>query len=183
MKKSLLFKILTLLTFMLVVVSCDTAVEENPEEQTPAYVAGDNENFTDKEENDTNNSNNQIPVYVGTWKNTYGETYNITESTFICDSNGYGFEAANLVVDKKDNKSGVFYMQITKNNSWWSNSDPVGKWYAVAFKNMTDTTLSLSNACTAYPECEMDCQDSLEKAKAHFTVDKYFTFFADFAKE
>jgi hypothetical protein len=92
MKKSLLFKILTLLTFMLVVVSCDTAAEENPEEQTPAYV--------------------------GTWKNTYGETYNITESTFICDSNGYGFEAANLVIDKKDNKSGVFYMQITKNNSW-----------------------------------------------------------------
>jgi hypothetical protein len=157
MKKSLLFKILTLFTFMLVVVSCDTAAEENPDEQTPTYV--------------------------GTWKNTYGETYNITESTFICDSNGYGFEAANLVIDKKDNKSGVFYMQITKNNSWWSNSDPVGKWYAVAFKNMTDTTLSLSNACTAYPECEMDCQDSLEKAKAHFTVDEYFTFFADFAKE
>jgi hypothetical protein len=74
-------------------------------------------------------------------------------------------------------------MQITKNNSWWSNSDPVGKWYTVAYKNVTDTTLSLSNACTAYPECEMDCQDSLEKAKAHFTVDEYFTFFADFAKE
>lgn len=158
MKKSLLFKILTLLTFMLVVVSCDTAAEENP-------------------------GNEQTPVYVGTWKNTYGEIYNITENTFICDSNGYGFEAANLVTDKKDEYSGVFYMQITKNNGWWSNSDPVGKWYAVAYKNMTDISLSLSNACTAYPECEMDCQASLEAAKAHFVADKYFTFYAELAKE
>lgn len=158
MKNSFLFKTLTLFILMMIFVSCDTAAEENSD-------------------------NAQTPLYVGTWKNTYNETYKITESTFSCDSNGYGFEADNLIIDKKDDKSGVFYMQITKNNKWWTTSDPVGKWYAVAYKNMTDISLSLSNACTAYPECEMDCQASLEAAKAHFVADKYFTFYAELAKE
>ena len=158
MKKLHVLNILTIIALLLVFVSCDTAVEEN-------------------------NADSALPDYVGTWKNTYNEIYKITETTFICDSNGYGFEANNLVADKKDDKSGIFYMQITKNNGWWSNSDPVGKWYAVAYKNMTDTTLSLSNACTASPEYEMDCQDSLEKAKAHFDAEKYFTYYGEFVKE
>lgn len=156
MKNSFLFKTLTLFMLMMIFVSCDTAAEEN-------------------------SNNAQTPLYVGTWKNTYNETYKITETTFSYDSNGYGFEADNLVIDKKDDKSGVFYMQITKNNKWWTTSDPVGKWYAVAYKNMTDISLSLSNACTA--EYEMDCQASLEAAKAHFVADKYFTFYAELAKE
>lgn len=156
MKNSFLFKTLTLFMLMMIFVSCDTAAEENSD-------------------------NAQTPLYVGTWKSTYNETYKITETTFSYDSNGYGFEADNLVIDKKDDKSGVFYMQITKNNKWWTTSDPVGKWYAVAYKNMTDISLSLSNACTA--EYEMDCQDSLEAAKAHFVADKYFTFYAELAKE
>lgn len=158
MKKLHVLNILTIIALLLVFVSCDTAVEEN-------------------------NADSALPDYVGTWKNTYNEIYKITETTFICDSNGYGFEANNLVADKKDDKSGIFYMQITKNNGWWSNSDPVGKWYAVAYKNMTDTTLSLSNACTAYPKCEMDCQNSLEAAKAHFDAEKYFTYYGEFVKE
>ena len=180
MKKLHVLNILTIIALLLVFVSCDTAVEENNADSAlPDYVTENNGHSTDKEENDTN----YIPIYAGTWKNLYNEIYKITETTFICDSNGYGFEANNLVADKKDDKSGIFYMQITKNNGWWSNSDPVGKWYAVAYKNMTDTTLSLSNACTAYPECEMDCQNSLEAAKAHFDAEKYFTYYGEFVKE
>ena len=158
MKKLHVLNILTIIALLLVFVSCDTAVEEN-------------------------NTDSALPDYVGTWKNTYNEVYKITETTFICDSNGYGFEANNLVMDKKDDKSGIFYMQITKNNGWWSNCNPVGKWYAVAYKNMTDTSLSLSNACTAYPECEMDCQASLDAAKTHFDAEKYFTYYGEFVKE
>ena len=158
MKKLHVLNILTIIALLLVFVSCDTAVEEN-------------------------NADSGLPDYVGTWKNTYNEVYKITETTFICDSNGYGFEANNLVMDKKDDKSGIFYMQITKNNGWWSNYNPVGKWYAVAYKNMTDTSLSLSNACTAYPKCEMDCQASLDAAKTHFDAEKYFTYYGEFVKE
>ena len=89
MKNSFLFKTLTLFMLMMIFVSCDTAAEENSD-------------------------NNQTPLYVGTWKNTYNETYKITETTFSCDSNGYGFEADNLIIDKKTTRAACFICKLQK---------------------------------------------------------------------
>ncbi len=77
-----------------------------------------------------------------------------------------------------DNKSGIIYGQYTVNNN---NKDYVGKWYAVSFKGLTDSTLSIAGASKKLEDGSFDSKaESLEEAKTKFTADNgYFGIYTD----
>lgn len=60
-----------------------------------------------------------------------------------------------------------------------STAPDVGKWYAIAFKDLTANAVKVSGAYGAKSSTE-----TLEEAVAEFTVDKgYFSFYSDCAKQ
>ena len=67
-------------------------------------------------------------------------------------------------------------------DSWYrysSTAPDVGKWYAIAFKDLTANAVKVSGAAGTKTSTE-----TLEEAVAEFTVDKgYFSFYSDCAKQ
>ena len=80
--------------------------------------------------------------------------------------------------------SGYIYFKYTKaaTANWSYSSDvsqapDVGKWYAIAYKNLTSSTISLSGA---YKASGVTSTDTLEEAIKEFTVEKgYFSYYSD----
>lgn len=175
LKKSSLLAFLMILA-MFFAVSCDVAQEEN-------YT----DNVT-QEENNTDNSETSVFVNVpdnliGTWEfhGQWDESYTITKDSF---TNGY-YAGNNAKVYKTDDKSGYIYIKYTKaaNADWtYSETAPdVGKWYAVHYKDLTDSTLKLSGA---YKADGKTATATIEEAKAEFTVDNgYFGAYSELEKK
>jgi hypothetical protein len=135
----------------------------------------------------------------GTWLDaTYGQKFEITHSELKNFYNDYltgepkeGYAGNELTVEQSSDTSGMIYIKYTKaGKPDWSgySSDPseapdVGKWYAVSYKDLTDTTVKISASSNYYNSGVSSC-DSLEEAKAEFTVDKgYFVTYDDFVKQ
>ena len=163
LKKSSLAAFLIMLA-MLLAVSCDVAKEEDNNSETPVYV--------DVPEN-----------LIGTWEcvNPYKETYTITKDTF---SNGY-YEGNNAKVFKINETSGYIYIKYTKAmNADWSYSETapdVGKWYAISYKNLTDSSVKLSGAYKADGKTSMA---TIDEAKAEFTIENgYFATYSELPKK
>ncbi|WP_020005844.1 hypothetical protein [Brachyspira innocens] len=102
--------------------------------------------------------------------------YIITDSTFDSlynDSVSYSFSISEIVWNS-DNKSGIIYGKYTANSS---SQEVVGKYYAVSFKDLTDTTVKISGA---YKSGGVSATDKLEDAKTTFTeADGYFGAYSD----
>ena len=164
LKKSSLAAFLIMLA-MLLAVSCDVAKEEDNNSETSVYV--------DVPEN-----------LIGTWENVtaaYTETYTITKDTF---SNGY-YEGNNAKVFKINETSGYIYIKYTKAmNADWSYSETapdVGKWYAISYKNLTDSSVKLSGAYKADGKTSMA---TIDEAKAEFTIENgYFALYSELPKK
>lgn len=164
LKKSSLAAFLIMLA-MLLAVSCDVAKEEDNNSETSVYV--------------------DVPQnLIGTWENataTYTETYTITKDTF---SNGY-YEGNNAKVFKINETSGYIYIKYTKAmNADWSYSETapdVGKWYAISYKNLTDSSVKLSGAYKAGGKTSMA---TIDEAKAEFTIKNgYFAIYSELPKK
>lgn len=139
------------------------------------------------------------------WKSAYGEIYTITETSF---DNGY-YSGSDITVVETDKTSGYIYMKYTKayectytnpdDPSWthsaaydwndehfdeywyrYSTTAPdVGKWYAVAYKNLEPASVSLSGAYGAKSSCE-----TLEECKKEMTVENgYFEVYSECKKQ
>ena len=96
----------------------------------------------------------------GTWTSTFGEVFEITDTTL--SNGGYwgengawldSYAGDNLTVVKADETSGIIYIKYTRaaTASWTYSTDPaeapdVGKWYAVAYKNLTESSVELAGA-------------------------------------
>ncbi|MCR4954059.1 MAG: hypothetical protein K6A43_08285 [Treponema sp.] len=137
---------------------------------------------------------------VGKWVASEYESYEITATTFKS-----GYEGNNLVVGyTNDAKTeGYIYIKYTKaiesttteptgddkatwtdwGNNYWSRysttAPDAGKWYAIAFKDLTATTIQISGAYGTKSSTA-----TLEEAIAEFTIEnKYFGMYSACTKQ
>ena len=124
-----------------------------------------------------------LDLLKGTWNGSFtGESYTITETTF--DSAG-SYAGDNLTVSEVDEKSGYIYIKFTRaaNADWtYSETAPdVGKWYCVAYKNLSENSVSLSGA---YNAAGKSACDTLDEAKKEFTIENgYFSGYSECVKK
>lgn len=102
---------------------------------------------------------------VGTWESQYGDGYVISETTITYDDGGYGFGWSGTIEKIADS-----YIYYSKD----------GAFSAVAYKNLTDSSCSFSNA---YKQDGKTSEASLKDAKKEFTVENgYFSYYSECAK-
>ena len=99
---------------------------------------------------------------LGTWENpTYkGETYIYDGITFT-SSGSYKMKVKSIIWSS--DASGIIYGKYTENTY---SPSVVGKYYAVSFKDLTDTSISISGA---YKDGKMSA-DTLVEAITEFTI-------------
>lgn len=121
-------------------------------------------------------------LLIGDWLNlsTVGSQYG--EEKYIY--NGQNFTSVNAYtisveeISWTSDTSGFIYGKYTENT--YTPSD-VGKYYAVSFKDLTDTTISIAGA---YHSEYGSSADSLNDAKANFTIDNgSFSFYSSCDKQ
>lgn len=111
---------------------------------------------------------------LGTWENP---TYK--DETYIYD--GINFDAGSYKMKVKSiiwssDASGIIYGRYTKNTN---DSSVVGKYYAVSFKDLTYSSVSISGA---YKNGKM-AADSLVEAITEFTINNgYYSFYSSCKK-
>lgn len=100
---------------------------------------------------------------LGTWENPKysGETYIYDGITFT-SSGSYKMKVKSIIWSS--GASGIIYGRYTENTY---NPSVVGKYYAVSFKDLTDTSISI---CGAYKEKGKIATDSLVEAITEFTI-------------
>ena len=142
---------------------------------------------------------------IGTWVNSYSggtSVYKITSSTF--DNSGTSsyngttstydsYAGNNLVVSYTNDEATSGYIYIKYTRAYCStHSDSttytyiydedaadVGKWYAIAFKELTASSVSLSGAYGT-----ISSTSTLEEAISTFTIDNgYFTTYSECVKQ
>lgn len=99
---------------------------------------------------------------LGTWENkqpTYTETYIYDGINF--DAGSYKMKVKSIIWSS--DASGIIYGRYTENTY---NPSVVGKYYAVSFKDLTDTSISISGA---FKGGKM-AADSLVEAITEFTI-------------
>ena len=129
---------------------------------------------------------------LGTWTSAYGEVYTITTTAFDSTGTSSGstvmcYAGDNLAVCKISDTYGIMYFSYTRaydasTNTYTTTAAQVGKWYAVAYWNLSSTSVCLSGAYKSsdgYPAA-----DSLEAAERQFTfANGYFTGFSECVKQ
>ena len=100
---------------------------------------------------------------LGTWENPKysGETYIYDGITFT-SSGSYKMKVKSIIWSS--DASGIIYGRYTENTY---DSSVVGKYYAVSFKDLTDTSISISGA---YKKDGKIATDSLVEAITEFTI-------------
>lgn len=123
---------------------------------------------------------------TGTWQSSYGEIFKIT-STSLSNGGSWGdaYAGNNLVVSYTNDEetAGYIYIKYTRamnpDYSYSETAPDVGKWYAIAFKDLTASSLSLSGAYGT-----VSSTSTLEEAISTFTIDNgYFTTYSECVKQ
>lgn len=140
---------------------------------------------------------------VGSWTSSYSEVFEISTSDFSCKDT---YAGDNLVVSySNDDKTvGYIYIKYTEvydyaytepedasawskvtsgNYTFWKklSSTKKGKWYAVAFKELTASSVSLSGAYNASGKTSAE---TLEEAISTFTIaNGYFDIYSECVKQ
>lgn len=126
---------------------------------------------------------------VGTWDSTTKEHWVITAKTVDTSGQGYiSYAGNNLVIVMEDDNSGYLFIKYTRaaDASWNYVSDPeqapdVGKWYAIHFKDLTDTSVQMAGA---WKTGGATSKATLEEAISEFTVaNGYFAGYSTFARQ
>lgn len=112
---------------------------------------------------------------LGTWENkqqTYTETYIYDGINF--DAGSYKMKVKSIIWSS--DASGIIYGKYTENTY---SPSVVGKYYAVSFKDLTDTSISISGA---FKGGKM-AADSLVEAITEFTINNgYYSFYSSCKK-
>ena len=127
---------------------------------------------------------------IGKWKDSYGSIYEISQTEFSNYGKSYeSYAGNNLVISKSTDNSGYIYIQYTKaycaehsnleDKYIYDNDSPdVGKWYAISFKELTNSSIKLSGAYG-----EKTSTETLEEAITEFTIENgYFANYSDCTK-
>lgn len=163
--------LLTILMALVLSVSCS---KNNPNDPTSTIAGTDNANFSKLKKN---------------WISDYGagyELYNITENSLesagsynnLPETVGYKISIEEISWNS-DNTSGIIYGKYTIDNN--NNNKNLGKYYAVSFKNLTDTSISICGASKQLEDGSYDSSaETLQEAKTKFTEDNgYFAYYSD----
>ncbi|MCI5607306.1 MAG: hypothetical protein SOT46_00530 [Treponema sp.] len=162
-------------------------------------------NTTDKNDTDSTQqtgSSTETLSINGSWASSFDELYIIDTAAKTFDAGTYSYAGNEMVIDFTDKTSGYIYIKYTRayeeteddkssDSSWtkssytssyyrYSTTAPdVGKWYAIAFKDLTATSVSLSGAYGS-----VSSTVTLTEAKSTFTIEnKYFGFYSDCIKQ
>ena len=147
--------------------SCKTADDDNPLPQGVEELSSDS------------------PL-IGKWKDSYDSIYEISQTEFSNYGENYNsYAGKNLVISKSTDNSGYIYIQYTRaaDKNWNYTTDKtkapdVGKWYAISFKDLTNSSIKLSGAYG-----EKTSTETLEEAMAEFTIENgYFALYSDCTK-
>ena len=147
--------------------SCKTADDDNPLPQGVEELSADS------------------PL-IGKWKDSYGSIYEISQTEFSNYGKSYeSYAGNNLVISKSTDNSGYIYIQYTRaaDENWNYTTDKtkapdVGKWYAISFKELTNSSIKLSGAYG-----EKTSTETLEEAITEFTIENgYFANYSDCTK-
>lgn len=113
---------------------------------------------------------------LGTWENkqqTYTETYIYDGINF--DAGSYKMKVKSIIWSS--DASGIIYGRYTENTY---DSSVVGKYYAVSFKDLTYSSVSISGA---YKKDGKIATDSLVEAISEFTINNgYYSFYSSCKK-
>lgn len=112
---------------------------------------------------------------LGTWENPKysGETYIYDGITFT-SSGSYKMKVKSIIWSS--DASGIIYGRYTENTY---SPSVVGKYYAVSFKDLTDTSILISGA---YKDGKMSA-DTLVEAITEFTINNgYYSFYSSCKK-
>lgn len=127
---------------------------------------------------------NENATVIGKWVDDTNCIYEITASSFKNYGDGWSsYEGNNLVINYTNDEetAGYIYIKYTKaaNPDWtYSETAPdVGKWYAIAFKNLAPSSISISGA---YKADGVTATTTLEEAIEEFTIEN--GYFADFTE-
>ena len=131
-------------------------------------------------------------VYHGTWD----ETYKISLEDYTFDAGSYSYAGNDLRIRFTGSDSGYIYIKYTRafclSHSNFDNyiytydgdAPDVGKWYAISFKNLTDTSIQLSGAYGSVDGHKVSATETLKEAIAEFTIENgYFATYSDLVKE
>ena len=147
--------------------SCKTADDDNPLPQGVEELSADS------------------PL-IGKWKDSYDSIYEISQTEFSNYGKSYeSYAGNNLVISKSTDNSGYIYIQYTRaaDENWNYTTDKtkapdVGKWYAISFKELTNSSIKLSGAYG-----EKTSTETLEEAITEFTIENgYFANYSDCTK-
>ncbi len=129
---------------------------------------------------------------IRTWQSSYGEIFKITSTSLSNGgSGGDSYAGNNLVVSYTNDEATSGYIYIKYTRAYCStHSDPttytydtdaadVGKWYAIAFKELTASSVSLSGAAGT-----VSSTSTLEDAISTFTIaNGYFDNYSECVKQ
>lgn len=125
---------------------------------------------------------------IGTWQSSDGEIFKIT-STSLSNGGSWGdtYAGNNLVVSYTNDEetAGYIYIKYTRamnpDFSYSETAPDVGKWYAIAFKDLTSSSLSLAGACKKGGKTSTE---NLEDAISTFTIGNgYFDIYSECVKQ
>ena len=123
---------------------------------------------------------------LGKWQDSFGSIYEISQTEFSNYSETYdSYAGNNLVISKSTDNSGYIYIQYTKayckQHSNYDNDAPdIGKWYAISFKELTNSSIQISGA---YKDGGETSTETLEKAMAEFKIENgYFSTYSECLK-
>lgn len=128
---------------------------------------------------------------LGKWQDSFGSIYEISQTEFSNYSETYdSYAGNNLVISKSTDNSGYIYIQYTKayckqhsnleeyKYTYDNDAPDVGKWYAISFKELTNSSIRLSGAYGKKTSTE-----TLEEAVTEFTIENgYFAKYSDCVK-
>lgn len=170
--------LLTLLTALILAVSCANPSNPNDKNNNTSQSGNQNNNNTTTTNNNQTvtsswKENPNFKTLANIWQGTdlawTGEIYEIKDNgdkgvEFLA-YNTYTITVEEIVWDN-GNTSGMIYGKYTY--SWDPNS--IGKYYAVSFKNLTSTSVDIAGAWDRVNN--VWTADSLQQAKEIFTVEK-----------
>ena len=115
---------------------------------------------------------------LGTWISTYNETYIYDGKTFTSAYDGKNSYVITVErISYSSDTAGIIYGKYTENSTY--GDAVVGKYYAVSFKDLTDTSISISGA---YKDGKMSA-DTLVEAITEFTINNgYYSLYSSCKK-
>ena len=137
------------------------------------------------------NTNSVADSLEGTWVDSYNSYYKITATTFENYGDDYeSYAGDTLTIVAADETSGTIFFKYTRaaDENWNYTTDAskapdIGKWYAVSYKDLTDSSVKLSGANGTKTSSKTSC-DTLDEAKEEFTIaNGYFANYSECTKK